>query len=817
MALPNKPSIKNVWATSGVKVEPSDTKVNTGWIVERPPHQFQNFLQNRSDQFLKHINEAGIPLWDAVTVYTAGKSYAQGSDGKIYKCLVDGFNENPVGNPTKWVMTFGDLDVLEYANQASDSAIAAANSASGAATSATTAVNTLAVFDDTPPASPFGGRHWTDSNTGKTYEWIIDADSGQWVEVGNPTAVAATAFAEYLGTVNGASLIGTPEGTVQEVLDNIGLTGAVKTVDLAASTGATLVGTPTGTVQAALDARVKTNDLAAASTVAIGGYTIAETQDTLDNAKTMQNYTALRAYTGRATGVRITTSGVAGMFWRDASDTTSADNGGTIIVDGSGRRWKRFIVGYWNVKWFGVKGDGVTDDTIAINLALVAAAGFVLVFDPATYIVDGTLLRVYSNTTVRGYGATLKLKAGTYSTTRYFFGTNTGITYDAGYAETAYVDIAGITLDGNIANVTTTDSCYGINAYRTRSFFVSDVKIKDLPGTIGGGYGIAFSYSTDVMANKVNINRTDRQNIVVWETKNARIDGCTLKDSYFRDCILVSSFTPATFQASECIITNSECRNTMSTGTHVIRFSGESGGKMSNLRLYGYQSGATGLHGIYITDIYPKHISIENVSINDCYRGVEVSSDAAHILEFTGLQIGLETPCYDGFRANTNGAIVKISGGSISATNQVLYLNAVDYQSVIGVELTGGTQNSAIFSESAGITVFNNNTVRGNTNASYPVLFGGAGEPIILGNKTIGNTVNTLRVTTGAIASGNSSVTIDGVARSGSVTKRSTTANRPVLAATDIMFPFMDTTLAAAGKPIWWTGTTWVDSTGAVV
>lgn len=201
MTLPIKPSIKNVWATSGVKVEPSDAKVNAGWIVERPPHQFQNFLQNRSDQFLKHINEAGIPMWDAVTVYTAGKSYAQGSDGKIYKCLVDGFNENPVGNPTKWMLTFGDIDIIEYVEQAEDSAIAAAASEA-------TALATLAVFDDEPPVSPFQGRHWTDSDTGKTYEWMIDADGGQWVEVGSPTAVTGTAFAAYLGTSDGASLVG---------------------------------------------------------------------------------------------------------------------------------------------------------------------------------------------------------------------------------------------------------------------------------------------------------------------------------------------------------------------------------------------------------------------------------------------------------------------------------------------------------------------------------------------------------------------------------------------------------------------------------
>jgi hypothetical protein len=45
----------------------------------------------------------------------------------------------------------------------------------------------------------------------------------------------------------------------------------------------------------------------------------------------------------------------------------------------------------------------------------------------------------------------------------------------------------------------------------------------------------------------------------------------------------------------------------------------------------------------------------------------------------------------------------------------------------------------------------------------------------------------------------------------------STTANRPTLRAQDIGVMYMDTTLAAAGKPIWWNGTAWVDATGATV
>lgn len=49
------------------------------------------------------------------------------------------------------------------------------------------------------------------------------------------------------------------------------------------------------------------------------------------------------------------------------------------------------------------------------------------------------------------------------------------------------------------------------------------------------------------------------------------------------------------------------------------------------------------------------------------------------------------------------------------------------------------------------------------------------------------------------------------------VPQRGTTASRPVLTTSDVGVQFFDTTLAAAGKPIWWTGLAWVDALGATV
>lgn len=99
------------------------------------------------------------------------------------------------------------------------------------------------------------------------------------------------------------------------------------------------------------------------------------------------------------------------------------------------------LLGFSNVRDYGAVGDGVTDDTVAIQAAIdvveVAGTGSVLFIPPGTFIADGLIIE--GSMKIRGSG-TLKHKAPA---------TNSLLLCNDTNEDGCVVDIDGITFDGN--------------------------------------------------------------------------------------------------------------------------------------------------------------------------------------------------------------------------------------------------------------------------------------------------------------------------------------------------------------------------------
>ncbi|MDB5977261.1 MAG: hypothetical protein JWR07_4021 [Nevskia sp.] len=121
---------------------------------------------------------------------------------------------------------------------------------------------------------------------------------------------------------------------------------------------------------------------------------------------------------------QISGTGGAGTYKVNISQTAALqamtpDNGGTIIVDANLRRWYRDFSGLPSVKHFGAVGNGVSDDSVAINSAITylnLAGGGTLWLPPSTYVCN---IKLKSRVKLQGAGRSYRADA-TYITTTLF-------------------------------------------------------------------------------------------------------------------------------------------------------------------------------------------------------------------------------------------------------------------------------------------------------------------------------------------------------------------------------------------------------------
>lgn len=225
------------------------------------------------------------------------------------------------------------------------------------------------------PANPVDGQEVTFDD--RTWVWRagVGGHIGAWdmkpVSQGDANLAAASASAAHSSEL-------AAEAAAAEAIAT--LAGKASNTDLANTTDETkgagrigfsfLLDYAAGTLGNYIKSLVTLVGLSTAATVAIGGFNKDDAQTILDNGMAMQNYAAMQAYTGRATGICIRTPGLYGAFRYNAA-LPNTSNGGTRFAHASGTgAWERLFDGAMYASWFGAAA-GV-DSTAALTSAIAA-------------------------------------------------------------------------------------------------------------------------------------------------------------------------------------------------------------------------------------------------------------------------------------------------------------------------------------------------------------------------------------------------------------------------------------------------------------
>ena len=149
-----------------------------------------------------------------------------------------------------------------------------------------------------------------------------------------------------------------------------------------------------------MDEQKKISELPSAASTAAGDTLVGEHLGVVSLFKaadfsqvpSFADYAALRAYAGAAPVVHVTGRRIEGFFELITGAVPADDQGITV------GRYRRLYSGPVNPQWWDARGDGVTDDTAAINAAIASlTAGGEVRFPGASYLISGPL-----NITVEG-------------------------------------------------------------------------------------------------------------------------------------------------------------------------------------------------------------------------------------------------------------------------------------------------------------------------------------------------------------------------------------------------------------------------------
>ncbi|MFA2493106.1 hypothetical protein GQE75_17045 [Escherichia coli] len=195
-----------------------------------------------------------------------------------------------------------------------------------------------------------------------------------------------------------------------------------------------------------------------------------------------------------------------------------SDNNGTIVKTVGGSAWLRINADVVNPLMFGAYGDGITDDTKAVNNAIASSSNIDGVAN--TYLVSGNGIQIQHGKTFKN--ATITESKARNAVMLRFTGSNSAI-------ENIIFDGSnGLTSRGVIVNAGLSD----IHIYKCRA---TDLK-KPFVGVSG-------DYDNNLFCVRVTIEKCFANNCGNDGTNYDRstiifdgVSGCTVKDCYFRSC-----------------------------------------------------------------------------------------------------------------------------------------------------------------------------------------------------------------------------------------------------------------------------------------
>jgi hypothetical protein len=457
--------------------------------------------------------------------------------------------------------------------------------------------------------------------------------------------------------------------------------------------------------------------------------------------------TALTAGAYRA-GDLVRVLSPAGPDFKVEAIGALVDDAGVTITGGSWGAVRQYN-GAVSVKWFGAVGDGAADDTASLlSVATFSTnnSGNTFLLPAGVYLWDGTALDFGDNFSIDAYGATLKLKAGTYASNLYGIRNRGDISYNAGTTRHKNITIRGLQIDGNLANVTLTGfSTNGLHFHQVDNISLYDVKVKDLPGDSGSLYGTIFRYCSDCQVINPQYSNTDRQNICFWES-TGYIKGGELLESRFREPVLVSSENVVAFQGSHCVIEDVRVTNVNTTnGTHVIRFSGQSSGAVKHCDITGLVGS---LDGVYVTFGLEHDVTLFDNDIRSCLRGLKVDTSGTKTVRSLYNRYHDCVDTIEWLAAGTDSKFVTEGDDLRDSTGQPLQVESCEDVTIKTLSIRGGASNCrvALFEKLS----IDGMDVQGMTSASYSFQVDGSGTPqlyppTVRAVTMSGNTANVFR------------------------------------------------------------------------